>query len=203
MVIRVDQLVIALFPTQDLDRTVCNDFICIHVQRSSGAALDRVYDKLIVQLSGNDLVAGLGNGRCPLLIQLTHLKVGDGRRLFNLRHTVDQFRMHFQPRYIKILISTKRLNPIIGILRHFLFSDRIVLQTIFLFLFLHVPDPPMYLFVQMSCHTNIPCFPAGCCRFLPSCSRICVPQQNLSYVVLTLFVLDTSIIWHYTIFKYL
>ena len=91
-----------------------------------------------MQLSGNDLIAGLGDGRCSSLIQLSYLKVGDGCCLLDLCHTVDQLRMHFQSGNIKVLIGTKGLHTIIGILRHLFFSNGIVLQTIFLSIFLHL-----------------------------------------------------------------
>ena len=98
-----------------------------------------------MQLSGYDLVAGLGDGRCSSLIQFSHLKVGDGCRLLDLRHTVDQLRMHFQSGNIKVFISAKGLHTVIGILRHLFFSNGIVLQTILLSIFLHLRCPPLYL----------------------------------------------------------
>ena len=115
--------------------------IGVHIQRGSGAALDGIYDKLVVKLTCNDLVTGLYNGVGALLVQFAYLKVGDGSGFFDLRNTVDQGFVHFQPGNVEIFIGSEGLYSIVGVFRHFLFSNRVMFNAVFSLFFTHVSSP--------------------------------------------------------------
>ena len=78
MVIWVYNIIIAFFATENFNGSVGNDFVGIHVKGSSGTALNWVYDKIIMEFSGNNFITGLNNRIGNFLVQQPHLAVGDG-----------------------------------------------------------------------------------------------------------------------------
>ena len=130
MVIRVHNAVIALGAAENFDGAVCDDLIGIHVERGTGAALNRVDNELIVQLAVDDFVAGFDDCACALLRELADLKVRDRSGLLDLGNADNELRMHLEPGDVEILMRAERLHAVIGVNRDFFFTDRIVLQAI-------------------------------------------------------------------------
>ena len=62
MIERVNDVVAALFVAQDFEGAVGDDLVGVHVGRGACPALDDIHDKFTVILSGDDFVAGAGNG---------------------------------------------------------------------------------------------------------------------------------------------
>ena len=123
MVIRIDNRIIPLLPPEDLNGTVCDDLIRIHIDGGAGAALNRVDDELVVQLAFDNLITGSNNRICTLSVQNRRLGIRDCAGFFDLGDTLDQLRMQLQSGNRKILGSPQCLNAIIGICRDLLLSD--------------------------------------------------------------------------------
>ena len=131
MVVGMYDRVIALLAAQKLDGAVGDDFICIHIDRGSGAALNRVNDEVLVMLTGQNLVAGLHDGVCPLLIQQVNLAVGDGSGLLNISQAVDNLRMHIQSGDMEIFCGTQGLDAVVHVFGDVFGTDGIFFNSIF------------------------------------------------------------------------
>ena len=62
MVVRVNGLLASQFTAQDLDGTVGNDFVNVHVGLGTGSSLENDQREVVDELSGNDLISGLADG---------------------------------------------------------------------------------------------------------------------------------------------
>ena len=62
MVVGIDELVLALFVAQLLQRKIGDHLVGVHVGRSASAALDEVGDELVAHLTGDQAVTSGGNG---------------------------------------------------------------------------------------------------------------------------------------------
>ncbi|MNY81819.1 hypothetical protein D3C86_2235890 [compost metagenome] len=58
MLVRVQVLVLALLMAEQFERAVGDHLVGVHVGRGAGAALNHIDDELVVQLPGNQLLAG-------------------------------------------------------------------------------------------------------------------------------------------------
>ena len=75
MIIGVDDGIIAFFSAQKLNGSVGNDLVGVHIGRGTGTALNGVYNKLTVQLSGYDFITGADNSLTDLFTALRRLSV--------------------------------------------------------------------------------------------------------------------------------
>ena len=62
IVIGMDNMVIAFFASQDFDGTVGNYFVCIHIQRSAGAALNGIHNEIPMKFSRKNFITGKHHG---------------------------------------------------------------------------------------------------------------------------------------------
>ena len=106
MVIGVYNAVITFLAAQDLDGTVGDNLIGIHVQRSSCTSLNRIYDKVLMELSLQDLITGFYDRIGDLFVKKTYLTVGDSCCFFDISQAVDDLRMHAKTGDMKVLSST-------------------------------------------------------------------------------------------------
>jgi hypothetical protein len=90
MVVGVDHVVAALVQAQVLQRTVGDHLVGVHVGGGAGAALDHVHHELLVQLAGDQVVAGLGNGIGLGFVDGAQLQVGMGGCLLHEGKGPDQ-----------------------------------------------------------------------------------------------------------------
>ena len=90
MIIGVDHVVSAFGQSQVLECTVGDHLIGVHIRGGAGAALDHIDYKLLVQLAGNQIIAGLGDGGGLFEIDGAKLQIGLGRRLFDKGKRADQ-----------------------------------------------------------------------------------------------------------------
>ena len=146
MVVRVHEAVVALHAAENLDGAVCDDLVCVHVERGTCAALNRVDNELVVKLAVDNLIAGLYDSACAFLGELADLEVRDCSGLLNLCHADDEFRVHLETRDVEVLVCAERLNAVIRGCRNFLFADGIVLETIS-FSYLSHGNPPWDCFL--------------------------------------------------------
>src|SRR5699024_8210791 len=115
VIVGVDQRIIAFFAAQDLDGPVGDDFVGVHVQGGAGAALDRIHDKIVMEFSWDDLVAGLDNGGGSLFIKNSDLAVGDGRSFFYVCQAVDDLGMHVKACNRKVLRGAEGLYSVVNV----------------------------------------------------------------------------------------
>ena len=71
-------LIFTAVVTHNLQRTVGNHLVGVHVRRRAGAALNHVHGEELVELARADFAAGLGNGFEELVGEQPHLVVGHG-----------------------------------------------------------------------------------------------------------------------------
>ena len=64
MIVRVDQQVRALFPTENFFGTICDHFIYIHICTGSGTALNCINNKFVTKFAVYNFIAGFDDGRC-------------------------------------------------------------------------------------------------------------------------------------------
>ena len=140
MVVGMYDGVIALLAAQKLDGAVGDDLIGIHIDRGSGAALNRIHDEILMMLTGQNLVAGLDNRVGNLLVQQVNLTVGDCGSLLDVSQAVDDFRMHIQSGNMEVLCGTQGLDAVIYVFRYVFGTDGVFLYSVF-YLFAHNPSP--------------------------------------------------------------
>ena len=90
MVVRVDHVVAAFGQSQVLQGTVGDHLIGVHIRGGARAALDHIGDELLVQLTGNQVVAGFGDGVGLGVVDRAQLQIGLGGGLFHEGKSPDQ-----------------------------------------------------------------------------------------------------------------
>lgn len=99
MIVRMEGGVFALAITEVFEGTVGNDLVGVHVGRCACATLDHLDDELVMQLSGDDLVAGMGNCLFICIAQNSELPIGlIGARLTWVSRAHDQQERRFLAR---------------------------------------------------------------------------------------------------------
>ena len=129
MIIGVDDGIIAFFSAQKLNGSVGNDLVGVHIGRGTGTALNGVYNKLTVQLSGYDFITGADNGLTDLLIKNMGSHIGHGCGLFDPGQIVDKSRMKRASCNIEIMFCPKTLHTVICFCRNLHSTDGICFQT--------------------------------------------------------------------------
>ena len=114
MIIWMHDGVIPLLASQDLNGPVGDDLIGIHVGRGSRAALDGIHDKLVVKLTGDNLVTCLKDGLPDVLIQHIGRHIRHGSGFFDLCQVVDEYRVKGPSGDVKIVLCPQGLHPIVG-----------------------------------------------------------------------------------------
>ena len=130
VIVGIDQRIIAFFAAQDLDGPVGDDFVGVHVQGGAGAALDRIHDKIVMEFSCDDLVAGLDNGGGSLFIKNSDLAVGDGRGFFYVSQAVDDLGMHVKACNRKVLRGAEGLYSVVNVFRNIFYADGIFFPAV-------------------------------------------------------------------------
>ena len=119
----MDIIIDADLAAGQLRGTVGYDFVGVHVERRAGPALDAVGDKPRIQLTGDDLVAGLRDVFQAFVIQESALVVAVSAGFFNLADRADHLRMHPPPGDLEIGHGPLCLRAVEGLLRDFDFAQ--------------------------------------------------------------------------------
>ena len=82
MVVRVQVLVLALAMPEQFEAAVRDHLVGVHVRGGARAALDHVDDELVVQLAGDDLVAGLDDRVGFAVLQRCRVRGSPARAAF-------------------------------------------------------------------------------------------------------------------------
>ena len=129
MVVGIDDGIVTLVAAQQLNGPVRDDLIGIHIDGGTRTALNGIYNELLMELTGQDLVAGLYNGIRNVLVQEVYFTVDNGCGLFNISQAVDNFRMHVQPGNMEVFGSPEGLYAIINVLGNILCADGVLFYT--------------------------------------------------------------------------
>jgi hypothetical protein len=127
--VRADHLVCALRMTEQLEGAVCDHLVGVHVDRRSGAALDRIDDKMIVEPAGDDVVSSARDGVGDPGLEVAGVAIGERRRFFYDAHGADERRVDAVARDGKVLRAAKRLDAVIGIRRDLALAEKVVLHS--------------------------------------------------------------------------
>lgn len=94
-----------------------------------GAALNGVYDKLVMKLSCNDFITGADNGLADPFIKNMGIHIGHGCGFFDPCQIVDKSRMKRAACNIEIMLCPKTLHTVISFRRNLHGADGICFQT--------------------------------------------------------------------------
>jgi len=94
MIDRVKAGIVALRCAEDFQGPVGQDFIDIHIGRGTGAALQGIDHKLVLEGAREHLVTGLADGPADFRIDESVLEIGQDGGFFDLNQCPDQVRMH-------------------------------------------------------------------------------------------------------------
>ena len=117
MIVRIDDLVLAFRVPGKFERDVGQDFVGVHVGRSSGAALVPIDDKLVVVFAVEHGLAGLFDRGQRLRLHGAHFRVGPRCRQFDDRPGFHEARIVIDrhARNLEILERAGGLNAVVGI----------------------------------------------------------------------------------------
>ena len=131
MVVGVDQGVVSQLAPQMDDGHVGNDLVGVHIHRGACTALHGVHDELIVVPPCGDLVAGPGDGVCPLPVQHLRLRVGDGTGLLHNCQAADHLRVEMGAGNGEVFQGPQGLDPVVSVGGDHLFTDGVPLDACF------------------------------------------------------------------------
>ena len=129
VVVGVNDGVITFFTAEDLDRAVCDDFICVHVCGRTCTALNRIGDKCIHKTACNDLIASRND--CIYFIgrKRADMTVYECTRFLDSCHIFNKKRMEACACNLKVTSTAERLDTIVRINGYFKVADRVVFDS--------------------------------------------------------------------------
>ncbi len=130
VVVRVQELVFPLVVPQHLQRPVGDHLVGVHVGGGPGPTLDHVDDEMLMELTGQDFVAGRADRHHLFLGQDPQLAVGLGGAFLDKGQSIDEvFEVaQRQPGDIKILPGPQGLHAKISGERYVPFAKGVVLS---------------------------------------------------------------------------
>jgi hypothetical protein len=129
VIVRVDSRVRAARAPQHLRGTVRKHLVRVHVVRRSGAGLIHVYDELIAQPAGEDLVGRVHNRLSNFMLKAAGGRVGRSRCLLDEYGCCDELFRRAQTADGKIFDGALSLDPVVRIRGHGVFAERIALYS--------------------------------------------------------------------------
>ncbi|MNI37567.1 hypothetical protein D3C73_916610 [compost metagenome] len=114
----MDDAVIAFRPAQELNGTVGNNLVHIHIAAGSRSPLIGINDQMRVQTAVQNLFTCRKNGLNLLLRQGKVSPVHLGRCLFDPGDRMHQLRVRRPCSGCEVLLCPRGMNAVIGILRH-------------------------------------------------------------------------------------
>ncbi len=134
VVVGVAVLVFARLVAHNLQGTVGDYLVGVHVHRRTGTALNHVGEEMFVMLAADDFLAGLHDGIQLFLIDTfgVDLVVGDGGAPFRIGETYDEVgeTVHRHIADVEVVDTSQRLNPVQSGLRHLNIAQKVLFDTI-------------------------------------------------------------------------
>ena len=131
MIVRMAVVVLAPLVPEQLQCTVRNHLVGIHVRRRTGAALHHVDHEMLVQPALLDLAAGIDNSPCRRTVQQSQIAVRPRRGFLDHRQRANQFgvKMKTHATDVEILDRAHSLYSEIILDRYVFLAEQIVLAT--------------------------------------------------------------------------
>ena len=130
MIVGVDDRVVAFCPSQTLNGAVGDDFVGVHVGGCTCTALDGVADKLVMKLSGKNLVTNLANGIFDFGVKFSHVVIANCAGFFDFGKGIDELSSESLPGYLEVFKSSQGLNTVVSIDWNMLGTNGVLLYTI-------------------------------------------------------------------------
>ena len=137
--------VVTLLAAENFDGAVGDDFVGVHVRGGACASLDWVAQELVMELTGNDLIAGLADGVLNLFVHLAYHAVADCTGFFDLSHRVDELRLQLLAGDVEVFRAAQRLYAIVSVNWDFSFTDGVFFNTVF-----HCFQPSHFIMIKVS-----------------------------------------------------
>ena len=125
VVVRMDLVVRAALPAEELVCPVRDDLVHVHVGTRAGTALYGIKNKGVGKLPFEDLLTGCDDRITLLLREESRLVVYDGGSFLDKRKITKERLVHLIARDLKILFCPQRLYAVVRRCRHVQYSDRI------------------------------------------------------------------------------
>ena len=127
-------LIFAARVPHDLQRTVGDDLVGVHVGRGARAALNHIHGEKLVEPARHDFAAGLRYGSEKFVGEKPHRVVGDGGTQFDDGQPLDETRVFAQAKFAdgEILQSAHGLHAVQYVVRHFYATEQVALGACFL-----------------------------------------------------------------------
>ena len=123
--------VLAPLMSEDLERTVRNHFVRIHIGRGAGSALHHVHDEMLVEFALTHLFARFDDRLCHMAVDQSQITVRTGSGLLDHRQSLDQLREKVKPHAadVEVLQSAHRLYAEIILYRHLFVAQQVMFRT--------------------------------------------------------------------------
>ncbi len=131
MIDRVNVLIFALLVASQLQGTVRDDFVRVHVRAGTRAALDDADDELVMQFAVDDLLGGSVDMVGDVWFQVAEIPVRARRGLLDLRECDHQVGIEPDDPVAdrKVLDCTSRMDAPVGVGGHLEFTERILFDA--------------------------------------------------------------------------
>ena len=126
VVVRRDDVVAPLRLAAQLERTVAEHFVHVHIDGRARAALDRVDGELVDETARDDLICGTHEDVADFVWKSPCVHVRECRRLFHLCECDDEVRVELLPRDVEVLDGAHRLHAVVDIIGDFQFAEKVV-----------------------------------------------------------------------------
>ena len=126
VVVRGDDVVTAFRLTDDLECTVAEDLVHVHVDGRTSTALDRIDRELVEELAVDDLISSFDQCFADLLVETARSHVGHGSCLLDTSDALNEIRIDYLTRDMEVIDGTHRLNTVVNLIRYFELTNEIM-----------------------------------------------------------------------------
>ena len=131
VVVRREVLELALLVAHDLEGTVADDLVGVHVRRRPCAALDHIHGEVLVVLTFEELVTGLDDGVLLLVGEQTKAVVSDGCGFLGPRKAMDEEGIvaEVEGADAEVFFPAKGLHPVEVLVADLTFADQVTFKA--------------------------------------------------------------------------
>ena len=131
VVVGREVLELALLVTHDLEGTVADDLVGVHVRRRPCAALDHIHGEVLVVLAIEELVAGLDDRILLLVGEQAKAVVSDGCSFLGPRKAVDEEGIvaEMEGADAEVFFSAQGLHPVEVLIADLTFADQVTFKA--------------------------------------------------------------------------